>query len=88
MSHRPALAASLDPDDWSEFRRQAHKMLDDMLGYMEKIREYPVWQAIPDEVRERFRSALPIQPTSLEEVHQEFMTSILPFASVMAIQDF
>ena len=56
-------------------------MLDDMLGYMEKIREYPVWQAIPDELRERFRAPLPIQPTSLEEVHQEFMTSILPFAS-------
>jgi aromatic-L-amino-acid/L-tryptophan decarboxylase len=81
MSNRPTLAGSLDPDDWTGFRRQAHRMLDDMLGYMEKIREYPVWQQIPDEVRERFREAVPFQSTSLEEVHQEFMTSILPFAS-------
>src|SRR5271170_5110680 len=80
MSSRPAVG-SLDPENWAEFRRQAHRMLDDMLGYMEKIREYPVWQAIPDEVRERFRAALPLQPGSLEEVHQEFMTSILPFTS-------
>jgi glutamate/tyrosine decarboxylase-like PLP-dependent enzyme len=81
MNNRPKLLGSLDPDNWTEFRRQAHRMLDDMFGYMENIRDYPVWQVIPDEVRERFRAALPIQPTSLEEVHQEFMTSILPFAS-------
>ena len=31
-------------------------MLDDMLGYMETIRDYPVWQVIPDEVRARFRA--------------------------------
>jgi aromatic-L-amino-acid/L-tryptophan decarboxylase len=48
---------------------------------MEKVREYPVWRAIPDEVRESFHTALPIQPASLEEVHHQFMTSILPFAS-------
>ena len=81
MNNRPTLLGSLDPDDWTEFRRQAHRMLDDMIGYMENIRDYPVWQVIPDEVRERFRAALPIQPTSLEDVHQEFMTSILPYAS-------
>jgi aromatic-L-amino-acid/L-tryptophan decarboxylase len=81
MNNRPKLLESLDPDDWTEFRGQAHRMLDDMLGYIENIRNYPVWQVIPDEVREHFRAALPIQPTSLEEVHQEFMTSILPFVS-------
>lgn len=81
MTNRPRLTGSLDPDDWTELGRQAHRMLDDMLGYMEKIREYPVSQVNPDEVRERFRDAVPLQPTSLEKVHQEFMTSILPFAS-------
>jgi aromatic-L-amino-acid/L-tryptophan decarboxylase len=54
MTSRPTLAGSLDPDDWTEFGRQAHRMLDDMLGYLERIREYPVSQVIPDEVRERF----------------------------------
>ena len=56
-------------------------MLDDMLGYMETMREFPVWQVIPDEVRARFREALPTQPTPLAQVHEEFMSSILPFAA-------
>src|SRR5271170_7418825 len=65
--HKPASAASgsLDPEDWTGLRKQAHQMLDDMLGYMETIREFPVWQAIPEEVRARFREALPTQPTPL-----------------------
>ena len=72
---------TLDPVDWAGFREQAHHMLDDMLGYMETIRERPVWQVIPDEVRARFRQALPAEPTPIAEVHEEFMTSILPFVA-------
>ena len=72
---------SLDPTDWIAFREQAHRMLDDMLGYMEDIRERPVWQAIPDLVRHRFQSPLPSAPSDLAEVHREFMTSILPFTA-------
>ena len=77
----PAANSSLDPEDWSGLREQAHEMLDDMLGYMETIREFPVWQVIPDEVRARFREDLPLQPTPLAQVHAEFMTTILPFAA-------
>jgi len=84
--HARAQAAntSLDPVDWTDFRNQAHRMLDDMLGYTEKIRDYPVWQAIPNEVRARFREALPMAPTALTKVHEEFMTTILPFAACNA----
>ena len=77
----PASRTSLDPEDWTGLREQAHKMLDDMLGYMETMREFPVWQVIPPEVRARFREDLPAQPTPLAQVHAEFMTSILPFAA-------
>ena len=76
-----AANTSLDPVDWTGFRQQAHRMLDDMLGYTENIRDYPVWQAIPNEVRAHFREALPSMPTSLAKVHEEFMTTILPFAA-------
>ena len=77
----PAMNTSLDPSDWSGFRAQAHRMLDDMLGYLEGIRQQPVWQVIPEEVRMRFRQELPTQPTPLDQVHQEFMNSILPFTA-------
>ena len=56
-------------------------MLDDILDYMENIRERPVWQPIPDEVRGRFRADLPTAPTDLAAVHAEFMQDILPYSS-------
>jgi len=55
-------------------------MLDDMLGYVEEIRERPVWQPIPAEVRARFRSAAPHEGRELAEVHAEFMRNVLPYA--------
>ena len=75
----PAESNTLDPSDWPGFRTQAHRMLDDILDYVENIRERPVWQPIPDEVRSRFRSELPEAPSDLAAVHQEFMRDILPF---------
>jgi glutamate/tyrosine decarboxylase-like PLP-dependent enzyme/Tfp pilus assembly protein PilF len=77
----PELKETLDPADWGAFRAQAHRMLDDMLGYVENIRERPVWQPIPAVVRDQFRRALPQQPTDLASVHDEFMQDILPFAA-------
>src|SRR5579871_1473018 len=71
---------SLDPSDWAVFREQAHRMLDDMLDYTKDIRQRAVWQPIPAEVRERFRAALPAGPSSLADIHQEFVKYILPFA--------
>ena len=72
---------TLDPSDWKSFRAQAHRMLDDILDYTKNIRQRPVWQPIPNEVRERFRSAVPYRPTGLAEAHNEFMNYILPYAA-------
>lgn len=71
---------TLDPHDWKEFRVQAHRMLDDILDYTKNIRERPVWQVIPDPVRQRFQSGLPFGPSSLADVHQEFMKYVVPYA--------
>ncbi len=73
--------ATLDPRSWPEFRGQAHRMLDDILDYLEHIRERPVWQPIPESVRDRFREELPAGPSDLAAVHQQFMRDILPFAA-------
>jgi glutamate/tyrosine decarboxylase-like PLP-dependent enzyme len=56
-------------------------MLDDILDYTKNIRQRPVWQPIPDKVRMQFRSSIPRGPSSLAEVHREFMSYILPFAA-------
>lgn len=71
---------SLDPVDWRAIRSQGHKMLDDMLDYLEGIRQRPVWQPAPSQVREHFESPLPKQATPLAEVHAQFLHDILPFS--------
>jgi len=53
----PPGMVTLDPPDWQGFRTQAHRMLDDILDYVENIRDRPVWQPIPDDARRRFRSS-------------------------------
>ncbi len=74
-------SGTLDPQDWDEIRAQGHRMLDDMFDYAADIRERPVWQPIPDEVRARFRSNLPHQPSDLGEVYREFADFIVPYAT-------
>jgi glutamate/tyrosine decarboxylase-like PLP-dependent enzyme len=71
---------TLDPQDWPAMRQQGHRMLDDMFDYIEHIRERPVWQPIPSEVRQAFCEPLPTQPVSLEHAHEKFMTQVLPYA--------
>ncbi len=55
-------------------------MLDDMLDYLQHIRNRPVWQPIPDTVRERFREPLPLGASLLDDAHETFLQSILPYA--------
>ncbi len=56
-------------------------MLDDILDYVEHIRERPVWQPIPDQARQRFRGDLPAAPSDLAAVHDEFLRYILPYST-------
>lgn len=56
-------------------------MLEDALDYVEHIRERPVWQSIPAEVRARFRDPVPHAPTDLTEVHGTFLNDVLPYAT-------
>ncbi len=72
---------TLDPSDWPEFRAQAHRMLDDMLDYVETIRERPVWQPVPEEARRRFHGELPEAGSDLAAVHEEFLRFILPYGN-------
>jgi aromatic-L-amino-acid/L-tryptophan decarboxylase len=77
---RGTMRDTLDPSDWEDMRAQGHRMLDDMLDYLAHIRERPVWQPIPQDVRALFREQLPQQPSDLATVHETFMQDILPFA--------
>lgn len=56
-------------------------MLDDILGYCENVREAPVWQPVPEDVRNQFRSPLPRSGSGLASIHDVFLQNILPYGS-------
>lgn len=70
---------SLDPQDWDSLRQQGHRMLDDMLDYLQHIRQRPVWQPSPPSVRAHFAADMPRHPTDLALVHEDFLQRILPY---------
>jgi aromatic-L-amino-acid/L-tryptophan decarboxylase len=74
-------AGSLDPVDWSDIRRDGHRMLDDMFDHIEGLRGQPVWQAPPHEKLAEIRESLPTNPMALSDVHAQFMSAILPYSS-------
>jgi len=70
---------TLDPADWEAMRKLGHRMIDDMLNYLETVRDRPVWQHVPDQVKAHFTSAVPQQPQPPEEVYEEFVEKVLPY---------
>ena len=72
---------TLDPKNWDDIRALGHRMLDDMIDYAANIRDRPVWQPIPDEVRARFQAGLPLEPCDLDDVYREFADFIVPYAT-------
>jgi glutamate/tyrosine decarboxylase-like PLP-dependent enzyme len=83
---RPSLLQSspsgtLDPQDWNEFRALAHRMMDDTIDYIAKIRERPVWQPAPAAVRATFKTGVPREAEALDDVYREFVDNVVPYAA-------
>jgi len=70
---------TLDPSNWNEMRQLGHLMVDDMINYLSTIREQPVWRPIPEEVKEKFKTGIPSQPTDSLVVYEDFKKNILPY---------
>jgi hypothetical protein len=70
---------SLDPQDWEGMRALGHRMVDDMMSYLERVRERPVWQPIPADIHARFQQPVPQEPHAPEDVYREFLEYVLPY---------
>ncbi len=79
MNPSDSLEQNLDPQNWDAMRALGHRMVDDMMTYLETLRERPVWQPIADEAREFLRQPPPMKPTTPEAVYDEFTENILPY---------
>lgn len=71
---------TLDPKDWTETRALAHRMIDDAVAHLSTVRERPVWQPMPEAVRESFHAPLPMAPTPLDRVYAELRQNLTPYA--------
>ncbi len=72
---------TLDPKSWDELRHLGHRMVDDMFDYFGRLRELPVWQPMPDQVRARFEEPLPSQPEGAEQAYADFRDLVLPYVT-------
>ena len=70
---------TLDPRDWNELRVLGHRMVDDMLAYLEQVRDRPVWQSVPEEVKASLAGPPPLEPTDVGAVYEQFRRDILPY---------
>ncbi|MCJ7536564.1 MAG: aminotransferase class V-fold PLP-dependent enzyme [Anaerolineales bacterium] len=70
---------TLDPEDWGSVRELGHRMIDDMLDYLETVAERPAWQPAPEQVKAHFNSPAPQEPQNRDQVYQEFLEFVHPY---------
>lgn len=70
---------TLDPADWEAMRRTAHRMVDDAIARLSDIREAPVWQDMPEQVRATYTATVPQTGQPLDDVFDDIQTNLLPY---------
>ena len=70
---------TLDPQDWEKTRSLMHQMVDDAIEFTKTLRDRKIWQPIPDEVLDSFKTKVPQEPSDQEAVYQELKTTIEPY---------
>ena len=70
---------SLDPSDWATLRALGHRMLDDMLDHVERVRERPVWVPMPETAKAALRRPLPRTGQGEAGAYADFSSLVLPY---------
>ena len=70
---------TLDPENWDEFQDLAHKVVDDLVGYLKTVGDRPVWTPLPEEAKELFAEPLPLKGSKESEVYESVKNHILPY---------
>jgi aromatic-L-amino-acid/L-tryptophan decarboxylase len=67
--------------DHEEFRRAAHAAVDGVADHLAELPSRPVWQPLPDDLRERLLALpLPDRGTALEDLVATALSDVLPHA--------
>lgn len=70
---------TLDPENWEEMRLIGRRMVDDMITYLQTLRERPAWRPVPPKVKEHLQQPLPLKPQGAEKAYQDFLENVLPY---------
>ncbi len=70
---------TLDPKDWEQSKALMHKMVDDAFDFIQNVRDRKIWQQMPNEVIDKFRTELPLEPSSPEQVYDELQSNVAPY---------
>lgn len=70
---------TLDPQDWQALRKLGHRMVDDMLDYLQSLGDGPVWRHAPDDVKAHFTTLVPDEPQAIDDVYQEYLEFVRPY---------
>lgn len=70
---------TLDPENWDAMRGLGHRMIDDMITYLQTVRERPAWRAMPPSVKEHLQQPLPNEPQGAEAAYRDFVEHVLPY---------
>jgi glutamate/tyrosine decarboxylase-like PLP-dependent enzyme len=73
------LEDTLDPDDWEAYRAVSHRVLDELLDFLQGVRDRPVWRPVPAGVKRRLGDDAPRSPRPVEEVWAQVRELILPY---------
>lgn len=70
---------TLDPQDWEQSKALMHQMVDDAFNHIETIRERPIWQQMPNQVLDSFKSPLPLEPEDAKKVYNDLQVNVVPY---------
>ena len=74
-----AAEETLDPSDWADVQILSHRIVDDAVAYLRDVRQRPVWQEMPGDVRDFFTASLPQSPTPLAEIYGDVVDKVMPY---------
>lgn len=57
----------------------SHRIVDDAVAYLRDVRQRPVWQEMPGDVRDFFTASLPQSPTPLADIYGDVVDKVMPY---------
>ena len=75
----PVAEETLDPDDWTDVQTLSHRVVEDAIGYLRDLRDRPVWQDVPADLKAFFAAPVPRLPAPLTEVYRDVAEKVMPF---------